>query len=163
MDYKANFTEVKQALPEYQAFLSRGVGEGSSRQRKAWHKCLYCSLPPPHSVTSVSVRISQSELFPAVMSTLHKFCVHQRWQRRLFLISFGFPKIFEQFASKIFTQSMESVSPQYRCLLKLLTKRFLMFCVRSLSFLWNCLSWELLSFKIVKMAKGLLAKTALGK
>ena len=48
----------------------------------------------------------------------------------LFVISFGFPRIFAQFTSKIFTQSMESVSPQYRCLLKLLTKRFLMFCVK---------------------------------
>ena len=38
--------------------------------------------------------------------------------------------MYAQFASKIFTQSMESVSPQYRCLLKLLTKRFLMFCVK---------------------------------
>ena len=27
-------------------------------------------------MTSVSVRINQSELFPAVMSTLHKLCVH---------------------------------------------------------------------------------------
>ena len=45
------------------------------------------------------------------------------------------------FALKIFTQSMESMSPQWRCLLKLLTKRFLMFCVKNLSFLWNyCLS-----------------------
>ena len=42
------------------------------------HKGLYCNLPPPHSVTSVSVRISQSELFPAVMSTLQNFCVHHR-------------------------------------------------------------------------------------
>ena len=34
-----------------------------------------------------------------------------------------------------------------------------MFCVKNLSFLWNyCLSLELLSFKIVKMAKGLRAK-----
>ena len=36
--------------------------------------------------------ISQSELFPAVMSTLHKFCM-QRRTRWLFLISFGFPRI----------------------------------------------------------------------
>ena len=96
------YTELSK--PGYQAFLSHGVGEGSNRQRKAWHKGLYCSLPPPHSVTSVSVRISQSELFPAVMSTLHKFCMHQRWQRRLFLISFGFPRIFAQFTSKMFTE-----------------------------------------------------------
>ena len=39
-----------------------------------------------------------------------------------------------------------------------------MFCVKNLSFLWNyCLSVEFLSFKIVKMAKGLLAKNGLGK
>ena len=39
-----------------------------------------------------------------------------------------------------------------------------MLCVNNLSFLWNYfLSWELLSFKIVKMAKGQLAKNALGK
>ena len=76
-------------------------------------------------------------------ATLHKFCVHHRWQRRLFLISFEFPRIFAQFASTIFTQGMESVSPQCRCLLKLLTKRFLMFCVKNLSFLWkNCVSWD---------------------
>ena len=153
--------------PEYQAFISRGVGEGSNRQRKAWHKGLHCSLPSPHSVTSVSELISQSDLFVADMSTLHTFCVHQKWQRRLFLISFEFQRIFAQllFASKIFTQSMESVSPQYCCLLKLLTKRFLKFCVKNLSFLWNynCLSWELLIFKIVKMEKGLLAKKCAGK
>ena len=41
-------------------------------------------------------------------------------QRRLFLISSEFLRIFAQFASKIFSQSMESVSPQCRCLLKLL-------------------------------------------
>ena len=41
----------------------------------------------------------------------------------LFLISFGFPRIFEQFTAKIFTQSTESVSPQYRCLPKLLLNK----------------------------------------
>ena len=50
------------------------------------------------------------------------------------LISFGFPRIVAQFASKIFTHSMESVSPQCCCLLKLLTERFLMFCMKNLSF-----------------------------
>ncbi len=40
-----------------------------------------------------------------------------------------FPRIFAQFASKIFAQSLESVSPQYRCFLKFLRKSFLMFCV----------------------------------
>ena len=45
-----------------------------------------------------------------------------------------------------------------------LTKRFLMFWVRNGSFLRNyCLSLEFLSFKTVKMAKGLLSKNALGK
>ena len=57
-------------------------------------------------MTGVGVRMSQSELFPAVMSTLHKFCVHG---------GCCFPRIFAQFASKSFTQSTESVSPQYRC------------------------------------------------
>ena len=110
-------------------FFLAGVGEGSNRQRKAWHKGLYCGLPPPHSVTNISVRISQSELFPAVMSTLHKFLrASQRW---LFLISSEFPRIFAQFYSKMFTQGMESVSTQCRCLPKLLTKRFLMFCVNT--------------------------------
>ena len=44
--------------------------------------------------------------------------------------------MFAQFASKIFIQSMESVShsvPQYRCFLKLLTKSCPMFCVKNLS------------------------------
>ena len=59
----------------------------------------------------------------------------------------------------MFTQSMEIVSAQYRCYLKLLTKSFLMFffvcvCEKPIIFvevlLENC---ELLSFKIIKMAK----------
>ena len=62
-----------------------------------------------------------------------------------------FQRIFAQFASKIFTQSIESVSPLCRCFLKLWTKRFLMFCVKNLTFLWNfCSSWVLVSIVVIQ-------------
>ena len=71
-----------------------------------------------------------------------------------------------QFASKLFTQSMKSVSPQYCCFLKLRTKSFLMFCVENLPFLKNVelfLEFRIVIIKIAKTAKGLFAKIALGK
>ena len=58
--------------------FSRGRRRKQPAKKSLTQGSLYCSLPPPYSVTSVSVRISQSESFPAVMSALHKFCVHQR-------------------------------------------------------------------------------------
>ena len=141
--------------PEYQAFLNRGVGERSSRQKKASHKGLYCSLPPPRSVTSVSVRVNQSELFPVRLSCL--LCIIKFRPCLLW-----FPRIFAQFTSKFFTQSMENVPPQCPCFLKLLTNRFLMFSVKNLLFsvveLLLELSWELLSFKISEDGKRTVCK-----
>ena len=104
------FVLLDKKSPRILAWIS-GFSFSRGRRRKQPAKksltqrsLLQSSTWPPHSVISVSERISQSELFPAVMSTLHKFFVHQKWQRLLFLISFGFPRIFAQllFASKIF-------------------------------------------------------------
>ena len=101
--------------PGYQAFLTHKVGGGSSRQEKPDTRI-------PHSVSSVSVCINQSKSFPAVMFTFKKIIKSRPclpW----------FPRKFAQFAPKVFAQSMESVSPQYRCFLKFLRKSFLTFCV----------------------------------
>ena len=68
--------------------------------------------------------------------------------------------MFAQFASNIFTRSVESVSPQYAVFWNIWQRVFLCFVWRTCHScaIIACLGWELLSFKTVKMAEGLLEK-----
>ena len=133
---------------------------------------LYCSLPPPHNVTSVSVPNNQSELFPAVLFTFAYFACTQMTTAvgnnpvSAVCFSRGFQEYLHHLPRK-FSQSMESVSPQCRCFLKLLTNRFLMFCVKKpivlVELLLELRIYYCCHSRLVKTAKRLFAKNALGK
>ena len=106
-----------------------------TNQNHIWLLCIQCMST-----------LHASQIIAAVFQANIQFYLCLLW----------FPRIFAQFALKIFTHtcSMERVLLQYRCFLKILTTSFPMFWVKNLSSLWNyCLSWEFLSFKTVKMAK----------